>query len=76
MKGAEMFRRFLILMILCFVGLAGCTPRVIAGPFVTSISYDDEGNLLVTTNTIVFDEFSGYMNSEYPKSIVIKTPKK
>ena len=69
-------KRLLILLILCLIVLAGCQPRYIAGPFVTSISYDDEGNLLVTTNTIVFDEFSGYMNSEYPKSIVIKTPNK
>lgn len=69
-----MIRRLLILLILCFLVLSGCT-YTLGGPFVTDISYDDEGNLLVTKNTFIYKSFSGYQNGENPQTIVIKTPK-
>jgi len=74
MKGAEMKRRFLILLILCLIGLAGCSS---AGPFVTDIGYDGEGNLVVTKNMIVLSNFSGTIgNGDNPQTIVIKSPKR
>lgn len=60
--------------VLLAVGLAGCSN---AGPFVTDIGYDGEGNLVVTKNMIVLDAFMGTIsNGENPQTIVIKAPKK
>jgi len=67
-------KKLLILLILCLIGLAGCSN---AGPFVTDIAYDGEGNLLVTKNMIVFDGFMGTIsNGENPQTVVIKSPKR
>jgi len=74
-KGLMMKRRILILLILCLFGLAGCTYNL-GGPYVTDIAFDDEGNLLVTKNTLIYKEFSGYQNGENPQTTVIKAPKK
>lgn len=69
-----MKRRLLILLILCLVGLAGCSS---AGPFVTDIGYDGEGNLVITKNMIILDGFMGTIsNGENPQTIVIKSPKR
>ncbi|MBA7496447.1 hypothetical protein ES702_07055 [subsurface metagenome] len=66
-------RLFLILLILCLIGLAGCSS---AGPFVTDIGYDGEGNLVITKNMIVFNNFMAHIsNGENPQTIVIKSPK-
>lgn len=70
-----MMRRLLILIILCLIGLAGCIQS--AGPFITDIAYDGEGNLLITKNMIVLDNFSGTIsNGENPQTIIIKSPKR
>jgi len=67
-------KKLLILLILCLIVMAGCSN---AGPFVTDIAYDGEGNLLVTKNMIVLDAFMGTIsNGENPQTIVIKAPKK
>jgi len=72
-KGAEMMRRLLILLILCLIGLAGCSS---AGPFITDIGYDGEGNLVVTKNMVVFNYFAyAISNGDNPQTIVIKSPK-
>ena len=63
--------------VLLVVGLAGCSMTTNAGPFVTNIAYDGEGNLLVTKNTVVLNAFMGTIhNGENPQTIVIKAPKK
>jgi len=61
--------------VLLAVGLAGCSSA--AGPFVTDIGYDGEGNLVVTKNMVVFEYWGQTIsNSENPQTIVIKAPKK
>ena len=68
-----------LLIVLAVVGVlvAGCSMKTNAGPFVTDIAYDGEGNLLVTKNMIVLDAFMGTIsNGENPQAIVIKAPKK
>ena len=73
-------QKITVLMLLVFVlavGLTGCSMKTNAGPFVTDIAYDGEGNLLVTKNMIVLDAFMGTVsNGENPQTIVIKSPKK
>ena len=55
------------------VYVAGCSN---AGPYVTDVSFDGEGNLLVTKNMIVFNGFFGTVETgSNPQTIVIKTPK-
>jgi len=72
-----MSRRIFILIILCLIGLAGCYTYPVAGPFVTDIAYDGEGNLVITKNTITCNTFNGEINnSENSQTFVIKTPKK
>ena len=72
-----MKRRLLILLILCLIGLAGCSPIGVGGPFVTDIGYDGEGNLVITKNSILYDPFWGsFFNSDNPQTIVIKSPKR
>ena len=45
--------------------LPGCTT---AGPYVTNVAYDGQGNLLVTKNTVVFNGFFGTVgNSVIPR---------
>jgi len=67
-------KRLLIFLLLCFIGLAGCS---YAGPFVTDIGYDGEGNLVITKNMIVFNGgVGGLSNGENPQTIVIKSPKR
>lgn len=63
--------------VLLAVGLAGCSTKTTAGPFVTEIAYDGEGNLLVTKELVVLDAFMGIISSGgNPQTIVIKAPKK
>ena len=63
--------------VLLAVGLAGCSPIIVGGPFVTDIAYDGEGNLLITKNTVTYDPWWGdFSNGANPQTIVIKTPKK
>ena len=49
-----------VLLTICLVGLfvsvQGCTN---AGPFVTDISSDGDGKLIITKNTVVLDPFLG-----------------
>lgn len=72
-----MSRKLLILLILCLIGLVGCTTVTTAGPFVTDIGYDGEGSLVITKNMIVYDYFVGTIsNGENPQTIVIKSPKR
>ena len=74
-----MKRRLLILLILCLIGLTGCIANAVgvAGPFVTDIGYDGEGNLVITKNMIVCDYYMHTIsNGENPQTIVIKSPKK
>ena len=71
-----MKRRLLILLILCLIGLAGCF-ETNAGPFITDIGYDGEGNLVITKNMIILDGFTGAIsNGANPQTIVIKSPKR
>lgn len=71
-----MMKRLLILLILCLVGLAGCF-ETRAGPFVTDVTFDGEGNLVVTKNMVVHDSFTATIsNGENPEIVVIKAPKK
>ena len=71
MKAKILVSLFVLLLALT---VAGCSS---AGPFVTDIAYDGEGNLLVTKNMIVLDAFMGTIsNGENPQTIVIKAPKK
>lgn len=70
-----MLRRLLILLILCLVGLAGC--ETTAGPFVTDIGYDGEGNLMVTKNMVIYNYWTySISNGDNPQTIVIKSPKR
>ena len=74
-----MKRRFLILLILCLVGLTGCT---VPGPSVYEYGYDGEGNLVLTEWRTRFPRSaislltSGMIDGENPQTIVIKSPKK
>lgn len=53
--------------------VTGCTS---AGPYVTGISYDGQGDLLVTKNTVVFNWFFGTIGTgDKEQTIVIKSPK-
>ena len=49
-----------VLLAVVFVGMlisvVGCSN---AGPFVTDISSDGDGRLIITKNTVVFDPFFG-----------------
>ena len=59
------------------VGLVGCSPIIVGGPFVTDIAYDGEGNLLITKNTITYDPWWGHFsNGANPQTIVINALKK
>ncbi len=59
-----------LLAALLFVG--GCTS---AGPYVTNVAFDGQGNLVVTKNTVRFNWFFGTIhNGEYENTTVMKTP--
>jgi hypothetical protein len=47
----------LAIMTVIVVTLAGCTTT--AGPFVTNISSDGKGNLVVEKNTVIVNGFTG-----------------
>lgn len=65
--------RILVILLLGAMLVAGCTS---AGPYVTDIAYDGEGNLMVTKNTVKFNWFFGTVHTgENEQTIVIKTPK-
>jgi len=54
--------------------LSGCTT---AGPFVTDVAYDGDGNLLITKNSVKYDAFFGTVSTGNTEQItVLKTPKK
>jgi type IV secretion system protein VirB7 len=57
------------IMVVAVATLAGCTT---AGPFVTSISSDGKGNLIVEKNTVHFNAFMGTVASgDVPTTVVI-----
>jgi type IV secretion system protein VirB7 len=63
----------LILLLAAAACIGGCST---AGPYVTDVAYDGEGNLLITKNTVVFDAFFGVVSTgDSEQTIVIKTPK-
>ena len=64
-----------LIVLLAALAVAGCSPVVIAGPFVTHIGYDGEGSLVVTKNAIVLDPFMGTISNGNPQTIVIKSPR-
>jgi len=71
MKAKILVSLFILLLALT---VAGCSS---AGPFVTDVAYDGEGNLLVTKNMIVLDGFNWTIsNGQNPQTIVIKSPKR
>lgn len=52
--------------------LSGCST---AGPYVTDVGYDGQGNLVVTKNTVVFDGFFGVVkNGDKPQTYVLARP--
>ncbi len=60
-------------LLVAAVFIAGCTS---AGPYVTNVGYDGEGNLIITKNTVKLNWFFGTIhNGENEHSIVVKTPK-
>lgn len=51
--------------------LAGCTTE--AGPYVTSISSDGKGDIMVEKNTVVVDSFTGTVTAgTHPTQEVIR----
>lgn len=65
--------KLLIVLVICFIALNGCSN---AGPYVTDVSFDGEGNLLVTKNVVTYNMFLGVVsNGDNPQTILIKTPK-
>ena len=75
------------MMLLCIaVCLFSCTTvdgqayvpgTTTAGPYITDIVFDDEGNLLVTRSTVVLCPGMYQMiHSENPKTTVIKVPER
>ena len=73
-----MMKRLLILLILCLVGLTGCTVPWVHYEY----GYDGEGNLVVTEWRTRFHRSTisllthGIIDDENPQTIVIKSPKK
>lgn len=49
-----------LFLILALLGLTGCST---AGPFVTSISSDGRGGLIIEKSMVVFDPFLGYISN-------------
>lgn len=53
------------------ITITGCTTT--AGPFVTNISSDGKGNIMVEKNTVTVNGFTGTVNSgDHPTQEVIK----
>lgn len=53
------------------VAITGCTTQ--AGPFVTNISSDGKGNIMVEKNTVIVNGFTGTVSSgDHPTQEVIK----
>lgn len=62
-----------VCLIVAVMILTGCTH---AGPYVTNIAYDGQGNLLVTKNTVVFNWFfSTVGNGDKETTVMIQAPK-
>jgi len=62
-----------VLLALALLLVSGCTT---AGPFVTDIGYDGEGNLVITKNSVKYDAFFGTVSTADNEQItVLKTPK-
>ncbi len=51
-------RKLMLLLVVAgmLISVGGCTS---AGPFVTDISSDGEGRIIITKNTVVYDAFFG-----------------
>ena len=65
--------KIIVILLLGALLISGCTT---AGPFVTDIAYDGEGNLVVMKNTVVFNWFFGTVSTgDKSQTVVIKTPK-
>ena len=63
----------MIILLAAALALSGCST---AGPFVTDVAYDGEGNLLITKNSVKFDAFFGVISMNDEEQItVLKTPK-
>ena len=53
--------------------ISGCTT---AGPFVTNVAYDGNGDLVITKNTIKLDAFLGVISmGDNEQTTILKTPK-
>jgi hypothetical protein len=69
-------RQTLILIVLLGVAVAilsGCTT---AGPFVSDVGYDGNGDLVITKNTVKLDAFLGVISmGENEQITVLRTPK-
>jgi hypothetical protein len=62
------------LLVLAALVIAGCTT---AGPYVTDVGLDGEGNLMVHKNTVVFNAFFGTVsNGDKPTVYTVKMPKR
>jgi hypothetical protein len=59
----------LVAILMGFHLLQGCTH---VGPFVSSIAFDGQGNLLVTKQTIKFDPFFAILSAEKEQTILIR----
>jgi len=61
------------MLVVVAVYVTGCSN---AGPYVTDVAFDGEGNLLVTKNMITFNAFFGTVeNGSNSQTVVIKMPK-
>lgn len=70
-------KKSLILLLLCCILIgfiaSGCTQ---AGPYVTNVGYDGQGNLVITKNTVVFNWFFGTIgNGDKETTVMIRSPK-
>jgi len=60
MRKKSVFYCLCFFLAVILFSLGGCTT---AGPYVTSISSDGQGNLIVEKNTAVFNAFTGTVSS-------------
>lgn len=68
-----MKRVIVSLLLVASIFIGGCFS---AGPFVTELSYDEDGNLVVTKDTVEFNWFFGTLyTGEVAETTVIKRPK-
>lgn len=55
-------------ILLCLIGVTACTT---AGPFVSNISYDGQGNLVVEKQYIQHNEFMGTVSAKPASTSII-----